>query len=94
MPAFASCRGEQLAITRGAPTSYRSSERAIRQFCAHCGSSLFWSEDGSDELDIFLGTFDEPSRLPPPSHAIWAAHRVAWLPDIPGVPSYAARRSS
>jgi hypothetical protein len=94
MPAFASCRDTQLQVVGGEPASYRSSERALRQFCATCGSTLFWREDGSAEVDIFLGTFDEPSRLPPPQYAIWAAHRVAWLPDLDGVPTFAARRSA
>jgi hypothetical protein len=93
VPAFATCRSEALTIGSGEPASYRSSERAIRQFCAKCGSTLFWREEGGAEVDVFLGTLDEPSRLPPPQHAIWAAHRVAWLPDLEAIPSFAARRS-
>jgi hypothetical protein len=94
MPAFASCRDEQLTIGQGQAelASYRSSERAVRQFCARCGSTLFWREDGEADVDIFLGTFDEPSRLPPPRHAIWAAHRVSWLTDLQGIDTYPARR--
>jgi hypothetical protein len=94
VPAFVSCRSEDLTITSGEPTSYRSSERASRQFCAKCGSTLFWREDAGAEVDVFLGTIDDPSRLPRPTHAIWAAHRVAWLPDFEGIPSFAARRSA
>jgi len=92
MPAFASCRTEQLELVAGTPASYRSSERAVRQFCAACGSTLFWREDDGREVDVFLGTFDEPSRLPAPTHAIWAAHRVGWVPDLAGVPAFAGRR--
>lgn len=94
MPAFASCRAEQLQLVAGSPASYRSSERAVRQFCATCGSTLFWREDDGSEVDVFLGTFDEPSRLPMPAYAIWAAHRVAWLSDISGVQTFAGRRSA
>jgi hypothetical protein len=94
MPAFASCREEQLTLEQGQAelTSYRSSERALRQFCSICGSTLFWRENGEEDVDIFLGTFDEPSRLPPPEYAIWAAHRVPWLTDLPGIATYPARR--
>ena len=94
MPAFTSCRDEQLTIDSGQAelASYRSSERAIRQFCSRCGSTLFWRDDGEAEVDIFLGTFDEPSQLPPPRYAIWAAHRVSWLTDLQGVATYPARR--
>jgi hypothetical protein len=31
----------------------RSSERASREFCATCGSNLFWREDGADDIDVF-----------------------------------------
>jgi hypothetical protein len=94
MPAFASCAAERLSVSRGEVASYRASERAVRQFCATCGSTLFWREDGGSEVDIFLGTFDEPSRLPPPRYAIWVKHRVTWLPELAGIPSYSERRSS
>jgi len=93
MPAFASCLAEQLVLVSGTPASYRSSERAVRQFCAECGTTLFWREDDGAELDVFLGTFDQPGRLPKPGYAIWAAHRLAWLPELSGVPSFAGRRS-
>lgn len=94
MPAFATCRDEQLKLEQGqaALASYRSSERAVRQFCSLCGSTLFWRQAVETEVDIFLGTFDEPSRLPPPQYAIWAAHRVSWLPDLDGITAYPARR--
>jgi hypothetical protein len=91
LPAFASCPEAQLTIT-GSPSSYRSSERAVRQFCPVCGSSLFWREDGGGEVDVFLGTFDDPNALPPPRYAIWAAHRAAWLPELPNVPAHPGRR--
>ncbi|MHC6226314.1 GFA family protein [Pseudomonas sp. X10] len=43
--------------------SYPSSEWVLRQFCAHCGSSLFWSRSQgkySDWISIALGTLDTP----------------------------------
>lgn len=48
--------------------SYASSEFVLRQFCGHCGSSLFWSRtqgDWSDWICFSLGTLDSrftPSR--------------------------------
>lgn len=94
VPAFASCRVDKLALLAGAPMSYRSSERAVRQFCGVCGSTLFWREDDSSEVDVFLGTFDNAGRLPAPGYAIWAAHRLDWVPELPSVPAFAGRRSS
>jgi hypothetical protein len=94
MPAFASCRAEQLELVSGSPASYRSSERAVRHFCPICGSTLFWREDDGNEVDVFLGSFDQPGRLPTPEYAIWAQHRVPWLPELPGVRAFAGRRSA
>ena len=94
MPAFASYKETQVRIVRGAPKTYRSSPQARRQFCADCGASLFWSEDGSGEVDVFLGTFDDPARHRPPTFAIWTKHRVPWLGDLPFVQSHPEQRPS
>ncbi|WP_347905332.1 GFA family protein [Pseudomonas purpurea] len=40
---------------------YESSEGVTRQFCSHCGSSLFWSDSKgpySEWISIALGTLD------------------------------------
>jgi hypothetical protein len=92
LPAFASCRADQLSVLQGDVATYRASAQARRQFCATCGSTLFWRADDEDCVDVFLGSFDEPGRLPPPEYAIWAAQRVPWLGELPGVPSHAGRR--
>lgn len=42
---------------------YRSSEGAQRGFCSRCGSALFWQRDGSDQVSVMAGAFDEPSGL-------------------------------
>jgi hypothetical protein len=94
MPAFATCRAEQLELIEGSPATYRSSERAVRQFCAACGSTLFWREDEGGDVDVFLGTFDAPGRLPVPGYAIWTAHRLAWVPELAGVPGFSGRHSA
>ena len=94
MPAFLTVRDEQLQLLEGRPATYRSSAQAIRQFCAQCGSPLFWRKDGSDTVDVFLGTVDERERVPQPRFAIWGAHRAAWLPDLDGIPSYPGALSS
>ncbi|HEU4404993.1 MAG TPA: GFA family protein [Polyangiaceae bacterium] len=93
VPAFASYAVERVTLTAGEPSTYRSSPRAERQFCATCGSSLFWREDGSGEIDVFAGTLDDPRRLPKPGYALWAVHRAPWVPEFEGIPSYAARRT-
>lgn len=88
MPAFAAYPLDRFTLLQGEPVTYRASDSATRQFCARCGSSLFWKHDKRAELDVFLGTLDDPSAMPPPKDQIWAEHQVSWIPELPGVPSY------
>lgn len=56
---------ETVAVSdsEGALSWYRSSAKARRGFCARCGSSLFWSGDESDLLDVAAGSLDQPTSL-------------------------------
>jgi hypothetical protein len=94
MPAFVTFARERLRILQGEPVTYRSSARAVRQFCGSCGSPLFWQEDGSDTIDVFLGTVDERTRMRAPDFAIWAEHRVSWLPQVETIPTYPGGRTT
>ena len=54
-----------LRILSGAETitAFSSSESALREFCARCGSNLFWSRsmgEFADWVSIALGTLDTP----------------------------------
>ena len=44
-------------------TWYRSSATAQRAFCRICGSQLFWTEIGSENISIMAGTLDGPTGL-------------------------------
>ncbi|WP_447748957.1 GFA family protein [Pseudomonas nicosulfuronedens] len=66
---------------------YSSSAGGTRQFCANCGSSLFWSKsqgDFSDWVSIALGTLDTafmPSRqkhVHVSSQASWFVFQDSW----------------
>jgi hypothetical protein len=42
---------------------YRATEHARRGFCRVCGVHLFWEQDGSDRVSIFMGCLDDPTHL-------------------------------
>jgi hypothetical protein len=42
---------------------YDSSPTIRRGFCRVCGSKLFWQRRGSGQLDVTLGSIDEPTGL-------------------------------
>lgn len=60
---YGSVLRQNLELLEGADQvkSYRSSEAVQRQFCSHCGSSLFWASNQgeySDWISVALGTLD------------------------------------
>ena len=60
---WVSLDADGFTFTSGQPTVYQSSCDAKRTFCASCGSQLtFWSKCKPDEIDVSLGTLDEPER--------------------------------
>jgi hypothetical protein len=53
---------------------YAAAPTVRRGFCARCGSSLFWDEDGELRLGICAGALDAPTGLAPKAH-IYAASK-------------------
>src|SRR3546814_9594580 len=51
-----------------------------RFFCPRCGSSVF--SRSADEIEVNLGSLDEPDRLTP-TYELWTIRREAWLPPFP-----------
>ncbi|HEY0523026.1 MAG TPA: GFA family protein [Stellaceae bacterium] len=82
--AFASFPAERVALLAGQPAVYRATPGVVREFCPACGSTLFWRRDGDGKIDVFLGSLDDPAAMPPPAAQLWIAHRLPWLPSLPG----------
>jgi hypothetical protein len=54
---------------QGHPSSFRSSSKATRSFCPHCGTQLtFQADDYPDEVDITTCSLDHPDAVPPRDH--------------------------
>lgn len=68
------------------PDWYRSSPIAHRPFCATCGTPLgFTFLEGAENIDLTLGSFDDPARFVPVSHSGAESIHEAWLDtrDLP-----------
>ena len=79
-------------IVRGSPSRFRSSAAATRTFCASCGTALtFQSDDHPDEIDVTIGSLDDPERVPPLSHT-WRASGLSWARGGDGLPAYPGKR--
>jgi len=76
-------------IVKGAPATYESSEHGRRQFCAACGTGLFYvnAQALPGVVDIQSGTFDDFAALPAQVH-IQTADRVAWMKDAHTLPAF------
>lgn len=73
---------------------HRSSARARRGFCARCGTSLFFESDAHpDELDVSVGSLDQPDACPPTCH-IFVPDKVAWVGLEPALPQHVADSAS
>ncbi len=79
---------DRFRIVKGRPAVYRSSRHAERSFCSACGSPLtFYSSRSPEDIDITLGTLDNPEQHPPDRH-VFAAARLGWLQLDADLPHY------
>ena len=79
---YASVPRSALRILGGVSSikTYASSETVLREFCAHCGSTLFWSRsqgEFADWVSIALGTLDTPFKPQKQKH-VYADSAVHW----------------
>lgn len=92
--AFVTYPRDRVSMVRGAVSTYRSSDRAVRQFCGRCGSHIFWIGDGADTFDVFLGTLDDPAEMPVSECRLWTENRLPWWPDMPKIPAFRQGRAT
>ena len=64
----------------GPPDWYASSPIAERAFCSHCGTPLgFRFRQGANNMDLTIGSFDDPSDFVPRAHFGAESIHQAWL---------------
>lgn len=73
----------QVKTTKGSLKVYRSSEHGVREFCADCGTGLFYrnAQVLPGIVDIQTGTLDDPNALPARCH-IQTAERISWMQNV------------
>ncbi|MDB5692923.1 MAG: glutathione-dependent formaldehyde-activating [Alphaproteobacteria bacterium] len=67
------------------PDWYVSSPIARRPYCRDCGTSLGFAYPESENMDLTIGSFDDPSRFVPMRHFGAESMHRAWL-DTEGLP--------
>jgi len=89
-------RPNQFRITQGMSRSFSKTPGVVRTFCATCGTSISYRDEGlPDELYLTIGFFNHPERFQPEAHAYWSG-RLPWIeiPDgLPRIDAYSRQRS-
>lgn len=68
---------DRFQYLKGAPSRYRASLRASREFCGNCATYLVFREDDpAATVSINTATLDEPSLMPPAFH-IYCESKIA-----------------
>lgn len=80
---FVVYKAEKVLIA-GSLRAWRSSDHATRLSCEVCSSPICQQEDEGGEIELHLGSFDEPSLFAP-MYENWIMHREEWLPHL-GIP--------
>jgi hypothetical protein len=83
---------DRFVFTVGAPQRYASSSGVERTFCAACGTSLTYRTAARPaEIDVTLGSLDDPHAAAPADH-VWLQDAPAWDRPGDGLPQHAASR--
>jgi hypothetical protein len=82
--AFAIFPADPVTFVGDEPGVFASSATGRRYFCRSCGSPVFNRDEGSDEVELVLGSFDETNRFTP-TYEAWLLRRETWLPLMPSV---------
>jgi hypothetical protein len=85
---WAGVGNDQLKIDKGEVKTFNSSGSATRDFCATCGTGLFYRNERllPGMTEVQTGTLDDPEALPPHQH-IQAAERLHWMEHAHELPS-------
>jgi hypothetical protein len=67
------------------PDRYVSSPIATRPYCRECGTSLGFEFPDSENMDLTVASFDDPSRFVPKHHFGAESMHRAWL-NTEGLP--------
>jgi len=79
-------RPEQFLLTAGNPKAFSRTPGVTRSFCADCGSSIAYEDQGlPDELYVCIGFMDAPQRFPPQAHGYWEK-RLPYVEMSDGLP--------
>jgi hypothetical protein len=72
--------------TRGTPGVFRSSSIVSRGFCSDCGTPLFMHDDDDLDIEIAIGSLDQPNDIPPLSKQSAVESKLDWFDGMHSLP--------
>ncbi len=85
--AFKNLKKADVRWTTQEPDRYASSPIADRGFCATCGTPLTFEFPDSENMDLTIGSFDDPGYFVP-KHHFGVEGRLEHWRDTDGLPGY------
>jgi hypothetical protein len=82
---FAEVPWSDFAWTRGRASTFRSSSRAVRDFCAACGTPLSYRKPDGPLIELLTGAFDAPERVAP-TYEVGIESKLSWLSRLATLP--------
>jgi hypothetical protein len=77
---------ENLVWTRGHPATFQSSAIVNRGFCASCGTPMYMHEDGDKNIELAIGTLDDPNAVAEFASQDGVESRVHWFATMHQLP--------
>jgi hypothetical protein len=93
MVAWFSVKLADFAFTAGQPSTYRSSAKAQRGCCPTCGTQLTFKLDAEEEIDVTVGSLDDPEAVPPQDHT-FVSSQLSWVHLDDGLRRHSQARPS
>ncbi len=76
---------ENFEVTRGALSIFRSSDVVERGFCQKCGTPLTFRNLDSDEMNVSIGSLDDP-KAARPIVQYGIEGRIPWVGELDALP--------
>ena len=84
--ALVSVAAERFNWTRGTPGLFRSSAIVSRGFCPACGTPLFMREDGDSNIEIAIGSLDDPNAIAAMTGQSGSESKLLWFDAMRDLP--------
>lgn len=77
--AWVAFRRKDFGFVKGKAESSQASTRAMRWFCARCGTVLVFEYSANSEtMDVAIASLDDPNATDP-VYQIWTSAKLPWL---------------